>query len=480
MLIDYIILGILSFCIIGYVLVLKKFGFKNPKEWIYLIQIFTFFLGFFIISDFNYDFIINSLDINIANNSWLFVFGTTSIYSAIFFIPVSMISAMIRSRKNIFYIAYSFFFVSAVLTLVVPSLPTVIISTIFCGMALSTNSLWYVSFNENFLNDSRPFYAVGFLMPAFFLGNLIAINLQNIIGLNGNGNLLMGIAIGIIAISFLMNIFLKENQKTLGAFDIKVRDSLMKFKWIKVFSVLFLLFIITSVISLGTGDFYRLFVGQLDYQNNVNFDSFRQYLFIAGEMIGAFVGCRLIINSVSVKNSITTFFGIIILYFAVIPWINDSIIIMCLSFVFGISASSVFCLLLSLILSYNARIVLKPITGIFSGLNALIVGLNQYGQRLILINHFGNNVVNEWHISNNDIPQNIFFWISCSLILLCSIGILYNNLRAKYFMSEYYWTHKNNAWLTNFDKLMEIDNPHLNLKLMEFKPKGKGMKNDKR
>ncbi|WP_425380185.1 hypothetical protein [Spiroplasma endosymbiont of Stenodema calcarata] len=162
---------------VGYVIGLVKKGTKSFWQWVFIIQHFCFWLAISCTLTLNYNFIIFDFAKNITSISILLAVST-SFYAVVFFIPGAWITAIIRSRKLWLWISYGLMLFEILLVLILPrNLEAMIICTIAFAFGVSTNSIWYLSFNEVYLYRTNSFLTIALNLPVVFLANMAGANL---------------------------------------------------------------------------------------------------------------------------------------------------------------------------------------------------------------------------------------------------------------------------------------------------------------
>ncbi|WP_283271661.1 hypothetical protein [Spiroplasma sp. SV19] len=442
---------------IGYVIGLVKKGAKSFWQWVFIVQHFCFWLALSCTLTLNYNFIIFDFTKNITSIAILFAVST-SFYAAVFFIPGAWITALVRSRKLWLWISYGLMFFGILLVLILPrNWGAMITCTIAFGFGVSTNSIWYLSFNEVYLYRTNPFLTIALNLPVVFLANMAGANfLMFVKNFNQNPLILhyviFGTVFGLLIFAMIFCFYLPEIKNNIGAFQPRVLKQLSKFSWWKVIIIFVLLFFVAILRELSQGDFLNLLLAQEVWVKYHSKSIAEQYLHSVQEIwwiaqiIGAALIYHLFVKKVGIKNSLILGFAVWGLYFILAATISVPEILLGLQLLNGFALGVLFGILFSLAIMWNYRIRNRPVTGCFSALNSLMTFLVQFLIRVFASNHLGifNNLELNWTlpIVENDMflktlkPVILFLYLGCAFC--CSLLIVVVYFAAKFISGEYY------------------------------------------
>ncbi|WP_241969944.1 hypothetical protein [Spiroplasma poulsonii] len=110
----------------------------------------------------------------------------------------------------------------------------IIICTIAFGFGVSTNSIWYLSFNEVYLYQTNPFLTIALNLPVVFLANMAGANFLMFVK-NFNQNpltlhyVIFGTIFGLLIFAMIFCFYLPEIKSNIGAFQPPVLKQLPPF-----------------------------------------------------------------------------------------------------------------------------------------------------------------------------------------------------------------------------------------------------------
>ncbi|UZQ29638.1 MAG: hypothetical protein OHM56_10820 [Spiroplasma phoeniceum] len=145
-----------------------------------------------------------------------------------------------------------------------------IICTITFGFGVSTNSLWYLSFNEIYFYRTNPFATVTLNLPIVVVANMTGANVLMFVKNFNNSELIFHyiifgittIILIILIFSFAFCFYMPEIKNNIGAFFPKFFKHFSTFSWWKIIFILSLLFFIAILRELSQGDFLNIILAQ--------------------------------------------------------------------------------------------------------------------------------------------------------------------------------------------------------------------------
>ncbi|WP_231918054.1 hypothetical protein [Spiroplasma sp. TU-14] len=443
---------------VSYVIGLVKKGAKYFWQWAFIVQHFCFWLALSCALTLNYNFIIFDFTKNITSIAILFAVST-SFYAAVFFIPGAWITALVRSRKLWLWISYGLMFLGILLVLILPrNWEAMIACTLAFGFGVSTNSIWYLTFNEVYLFRTNPFLTIALNLPVVLLANMAGANFlmfvknfsQNPLTLH---YVIFGTIFSLLIFAMIFCFYLPEIKSNVGAFQPPVLKQLSRFSWWKVIIIFVLLFFVTILRELSQGDFLNLLLAQETWVKYHNKTIVEQYIHSVQEIwwIAQIIGTVLIyhffVKKVGIKKSLILAFAVWGGYFILTATISVPEVLLGLQLLNGFALGILFGVLFSLAIMWNYRIQNRPVTGCFSALNSLMTFLVQFLIRVFANNHLGifNNLELNWNLPfvENDAflktlkTTLLFLYLGCAIssfgliILVC--------FTAKFISGEYYY-----------------------------------------
>ncbi|AGM25723.1 hypothetical protein SSYRP_v1c01270 [Spiroplasma syrphidicola EA-1] len=432
------------FLVVGYFIVLGKRRFNQFQQWIFILQHFAFWLALSIVLNLNYNFISFDILKNITNFG-LILLVSSLFYAAIFFIPASWITGLLKSRKVWFYCSYFLLAVAIISLLVFPkNLGALIFAALAFGFGISTNSLWFLFFNEQFLQQSNPFLTSASVLPAVGLagmtGNSIFLGLKGTITNQTTfHSVVFSIMLAVLLISFSCSFFIKEKKLYLGAFDTKTLAVISPFKWSKVWIILLLIFIVAILRELSQGDLLNLIIVQNLNKRGFGFEAiqrfihFSQQIWWIGQGLGAILIYPLVVKKFGIKNSLVGAFAIWAGYFLLIGTVQIAELYLVLQILNGFVLGALLGILFSLIIMWNSRVKNRPITGFFSAINAFSGFIVQFGLHSAVLKQIGifNGVAIDWNMPivnfNLEMLKTtvIILFVTLAGISILLVGLVY-------------------------------------------------------
>ncbi|WP_101519254.1 hypothetical protein [Spiroplasma melliferum] len=441
---------------LGYIINLVKKGIKSFYQWVFIVQHFCFWLALSCSLTLNYNFIIFDFAKNI-NSIAILLAVSTSLYAAIFFIPASWITGLFRSRKLWFWISYGLMFLGILLVFILPqNWSAMIFCTIVFGFGVSTNSLWYLSFNEIYLYRTNPFATVTLNLPIVIIANMVGANVLMFVKNFNKGELtshyiIFGIITIVLIFSFVFCFFMPEIKTNIGAFAPKILKHFSLFSWWKIIVILSLLFFIAILRELSQGDFLNIILAQETWVRYHNKIMVEYYLHLVQEIwwFAQIIGAMFIyffIRKIGIKNSLILALIIWSLYFVFVAIISIPEVLLICQLLNGFAMISLFGILFSMTMMWNYRIQNRPVTGCFSALNALVTFLAQFLIRVFAHYQVGifSNLNLDWNLPfvKNDLFLDslkqviLYLYLGCAISCLILIAVVF--FSAKFISGEYY------------------------------------------
>ncbi|WP_233485436.1 hypothetical protein [Spiroplasma sp. ChiS] len=420
---------------LDYIINLVKKGIKSFYQWVFIVQHFCFWLALSCLLTLNYNFIIFDFAKNI-NSIAILLTVSTSLYAA-FFIPASWITGLFRSRKLWFWISYGLMFLGILLVFILPqNWSAMIFCTIVFGFGVSTNSLWYLSFNEIYLYRTNPFATVTLNLPIVIIANMVGANVLMFVKNFNKGELtshyiIFGIITIVLIFSFVFCFFMPEIKTNIGALAPKILKQFSLFSWWKIIVILSLLFFIAILRELSQCDFLNIILAQetwILYHNKIMVEYYLhlvQEIWWFAQIIGAMF-IYFFIRKIGIKNSLILALIIWSLYFVFVAIISIPEVLLICKLLNGFAMISLFGILFSMTMMWNYRIQNQPVTGCFSALNALVTFLVHFLIRVFAHYQVGifSNLNLDWNLPfvKNDLFLDSLKQVILYLYLGCAIS----------------------------------------------------------
>ncbi|AGM24693.1 MFS transporter [Spiroplasma chrysopicola] len=471
------------FLVVGYFIVLGKRKVNQFQQWIFILQHFSFWLALSIVLNLNYNFI--SFDIlKDITNLGLILLISSLFYAAIFFIPASWITGLLKSRKIWFYCSYFLIAVAIIILLIFPkNLGALIFAALAFGFGISTNSLWFLFFNEQFLEQSNPFLTSASVLPAVGLagvtGNSIFLGLKVVITNDAFFHLIIfSVMLVVLLISFGCSFFIKEKKENLGVFDTKILTVISPFKWNKVSIILLLIFSVAILRELSQGDLLNLIIAQNLNKRGFGLEAIQRFLHFSQQIwwiaqgLGAILIYPLVVKKVGIKNSLIGAFAIWAGYFLLIGTIQIPELYLVLQILNGFILGALLGILFSLIIMWNSRVKNRPITGFFSAINAFSGFIVQFGIHSAALKQIGifNGVIIDWNMPianfNLEILKTtvIILFVSLTVITVLLVILVYftGNYISGEFANQKKFDHNVSILMKQFNNLPHSNKNHHN------------------
>ncbi|WP_426548950.1 hypothetical protein [Spiroplasma endosymbiont of Glossina fuscipes fuscipes] len=175
-----------------------------------------------------------------------------------------------------------------------------IVCTLAFGFGVSTNSIWYLTFNEVYLFRTNPFLTIALNLSVVLLANMAGANFlmfvknfsQNPLTLH---YFIFGTIFSLLIFAMIFCFYLPEIKNNVGAFQPPVLKQLSRFSWWKVI-IFVLLFFVTILRELSQGDFLNLLLAQETWVKYHNKTIVEQYIHSVQEIwwIAQIIGAVLI------------------------------------------------------------------------------------------------------------------------------------------------------------------------------------------
>lgn len=436
-------------------MLITKVFISGFEQWAFFIQHFLFWLGLGFVVHFGYEFFnvttIGSLT-NLTIISILLA-GSSLFYASLLFIPAALITRKVKSRKIWIYISYGASIPSLILLLAVPNLATFIIVAIGIGLGLSCNTIFYLYYNETFLNRLHPCKTVSILTPLAVIASMTSRNFYDVINLNGSSptmsfQLLTGVALACLLVAMPFSLLMPRLKNRSFGFNASQLKVFEPFKISKLVYIMIFVFVATILKEVSQSDLYRWYIGQLVYEKSKNVSQVNQFLRLNDQL---FQFSQVIISVLLASYFLKWFgfkytFGLAlflwILFFSASAFTHYAEIFIFLQLLNGLAYGIIINLLLSLALVWNPRSKKVPVTAIFSTVNAATSFLIQYASKSVDIKQIGifkSKNPNQWfsekiHAFEIDQPFTVVFAI-CASLALAMVVLFY--LKSDSIIAEY-------------------------------------------
>ncbi|WP_368486122.1 hypothetical protein [Spiroplasma sp. DGKH1] len=454
----YPLLTILIITLYGAFLVHRHLTTK--KQWSFIIQHFLFWLALSIILNLNYNFMLFSANINWKNIGILFAVSA-SFYATIFFIPASWITGLLN-RRFWFWLSYLSIIIGIIVALSAPHQQvTFIICALLFGIAIASNSIWYLCFNEVYLYRSNSFLTVSLLFPVVIIANLSGANLLNFVKSIAQNQtldyyLVFSLMLIFTVISCGLCFNLKEQKAYQGAFNVERLKLAKNFSWWKVGGILVILFFVGLIREFSQGDFYNFLLAQQTWVTYHDLNLVKKYLHLTQElwwiaqiMAGGLL-YPIVVKKWGIRNAMMIAFSLWIVYFLLVSFTKVPELWLVGQLLNGFAFAIIFTIIFSLAIVWNYRISRRPVTGYFSALNAFTTFVAQLIQRAISTTHHGlfNNINVDWNLpvvqddsfnlNNLHLLVMIILMVCLVITLLLMIFVFFTikHLSGEYFSRE--------------------------------------------
>ncbi|AHI52641.1 hypothetical protein [Spiroplasma culicicola] len=376
----------------------------KKNSWLFLLETFAFwiatsFVGYQVANQFS------EIQSSVSKTQLIIIILFSSSLFTIFLKPLAtFFTGLIRSRKTWLWISYTILFIQNILLIfMTPSVVTSIINALMYAILLSTSTIHFLYFNEQFyyrINTLPVTWIIFTLIGSGSIFGLFIFDIQTIV-FNVDNLFVTNIILALVAIGcIVLNIFKKEIKNLAGVFDSNIIEQLPKKNNINFLVIYFLTFLLVLSYSMLDSNLVKQFLQIKLISKGYNQDFINSFLNL-NQILSLSIGTM---SGYLIYKYVLKYFGqkylfiinlfILFTLYATLSFVTNPFIVIVINILVVIAYNQLLYTLFSFCMFWNYRSPKNPVTGFF-------------GSALFGAQYLSSSADNLFNNSQNSFVQNI-------------------------------------------------------------------------
>ncbi|WP_374696200.1 hypothetical protein [Spiroplasma endosymbiont of Polydrusus formosus] len=364
---------ILLLLFVLYVLILiKNIKIKHTSQKAFFIQTFLYWFALSSIIGDNFEFrdLFFSASINNMESIAIIAATSLSLYAFLAMIPYVFI------HKVFSWIGWRFFqytmfgasMIGIFILIIYPSLPTIIIASIFLGFGIVVKSSYFLSYNEVYGLKFFSFKTISLIAPLMTFALVFGSEFNNIV-ITTTTNLSYHLQIAIIGIGAIVALVVATTLYVMFSykefistpFTIEQQKMFETFKWKKVLIIFFMAILIIFLKEVSQSNIYIWLLGQRTwekYHNTLKVNQFvrlNEQLLLIPQFFGAYLACHLLYNKIGVKYCFGSGLLLWFIFFSITAFNHSPEVYLSLQVINGLAFAMCFNILFAMTCEWKYR-----------------------------------------------------------------------------------------------------------------------------